>query len=111
MPGVEHVGCYWVPPIYSSNLVFLEGTTEDLSDNPWEREDPVSKCGAAAQLYNFNVFALAVGFCISGSSNLQLYQSFETDFCEGGVGETFHSMGNDDNSDRADYNTCNKGWV
>ena len=68
--------------------MFLEGTTEDLSDNPWEREDPVSKCGTAAQLYNFNVFALAVGFCISGTSDLRQYRSLESDFCEGGTGET-----------------------
>ena len=85
---MEHLGCYWVPPVYSSNLLFLEGTTEDLSDNPWEREDPISKCGVAAQQYNYHVFALAVRFCISGSNNLRHYQSFETDFCQGGVGET-----------------------
>ena len=83
--GIEHVGCYWVPAY--SDLFFLEGTTEDLSDNPRERQDPIRKCGNAAQLYNFEVFALAVGFCISGSNNVREYQYIETDVCEGGIGE------------------------
>ena len=63
------------------------GTTEDLSDNPRERQDPIKKCGNAAQLYNFEVFTLAVGFCISGSNNVREYQYIETDVCEGGIGE------------------------
>ena len=73
-------------PTYS-NLFFLEGTTEDLTDNPRERQDPINKCGTAAQLHNFNVFAIAVGFCISGSNDVQEYQYIETDVCEGGTGE------------------------
>ena len=65
----------------------MEGTTEDLSDNPWEREDPISKCGAAAQEYGFHIFALAIGFCLSGSNDIRHYQLLETDFCQGGIGE------------------------
>lgn len=83
--GIEHVGCYWVPAY--SDLIFLEGTTEDLTDNPRERQNPISKCGAAAQQFNFNVFALAFGFCISGSNNTREYQHIPTDVCEGGKGE------------------------
>ena len=78
--GIEHMGCYWVP-VYNSNLTFLEGATEDLTDNPRERLYPIQKCGTAAQLYKFNVFALAVGFCISGSNNVREYQFIETDIC------------------------------
>ena len=76
-----------------SDLFFLEGTTEDLSDNPRERQDPIRKCGNAAQLYNFEVFALAVGFCISGSNNVREYQYIETDVCEGGIGEVLSIVG------------------
>lgn len=85
--GIEHIGCYWVPT-YSSDLIFLEGTTEDLNDNPRGRQDPIRKCGTAAQLYNFNVFALAIGICISGSSDVREYQYIETNVCESGTGDT-----------------------
>ena len=33
------------------------------------------------------MFALAVGFCISGSNDLPEYQYIETDICQGGTGE------------------------
>lgn len=52
-----------------------------------ERQYPISKCGVAAQQYNFKIFALAAGFCISGSNNIQEYQYIQTDVCEGGKGE------------------------
>ena len=85
IPGLGHVGCYWVPAY--SNLFFLEGSTSDLSDNPLQRKDPIRKCGVAAQLYNFNIFGVSVGYCISGSNNLLEYQRIETGVCEQGVGE------------------------
>ena len=83
--GLGHVGCYWVPAY--SNLFFLEGSTADLNDNPLQRKDPIRKCGVAAQLYNFNIFGVSVGYCISGSNNLLEYQRIETGVCEQGIGE------------------------
>ena len=78
-------------PAYS-DLFFLEGATTDLSDNPRQRQDPIRKCGTAAQLYEFNIFAIAVGYCISGSNNLQEYQYIETNVCEGGIGEHMFTL-------------------
>ena len=83
--GLRHDGCYYVPA-YSSVLYYLEGTTTDLSDNPFLREEPIRKCGTAAQEFRFDVFAVSVGYCISGSNDLSDYQIYTSSLCENGEG-------------------------
>lgn len=85
LTGIEHVGCYFVP-FGSQALRFLEGTTTDLSDNPLTREEPIRKCGSAAQRWQYEVFAVSVGYCISGSNDLGDYQFITTQLCQGGTG-------------------------
>ncbi len=74
--------------MYSNSLYFLEGETEDLSDSPTSRDEPVRKCGSAAQLLGYQFFAVTVGYCISGSSSKAEYTIFpaNTDLCQGGIG-------------------------
>ncbi len=68
--------------------MLLEGTTPDLSDNPQGRLDPIRKCGVGAALQDIQYFSLSVGYCISGSNNINDYQVFEAneDFCYNGIG-------------------------
>ncbi len=75
-------------PVYSNSLYFLEGETKDLSDSPRSREEPVRKCGSAAQLLGYRFFAVTVGYCISGSNSDADYTIFpaHTDLCQGGIG-------------------------
>ena len=84
--GLQHGGCYYVPA-YSSVLFFLEGTTVDLSDNPLLREEPIRKCGTAAQELRLDTFAVSVGYCISGSNDLSDYQTYPSLLCENGEGQ------------------------
>lgn len=83
--GLQHVGCYFVPR-FSSNLRLLEGETPELSDDPRTRENPIQKCGTTAQLFNFRIFAVSVGYCISGSNRLSDYQYISNSFCDNGDG-------------------------
>ena len=83
--GLQHVGCYYVPR-FSNRLGLLEGLTEDLSDDPRTRTNPIRKCGAGAQEFNFNLFAVSTGYCISGSNRLRDYQYVRSRFCNNGVG-------------------------
>ena len=41
--------------------------------DPAQRSEPVKKCGKVAQQNKFGVFGVALGYCISGSSNLMDY--------------------------------------
>ena len=89
LAGIQHEGCYFVPA-YSSSLYFLEGETQDLTDDPLTREEPVRKCGTAAQLLGYRYFAVTTGYCVSGSSNLTdytLYLAPQPDLCVSGIGE------------------------
>ena len=52
----------------------LEGSTPDLSDNPRNRMGAIAKCQNAAQQFGFTMFAVCLGYCISGSSRLSDYQ-------------------------------------
>lgn len=72
--GMEHKGCYFVPS-YSNTIRVIEGETEDLTDNPFQREDPIRKCGTSALSLGYNAFALTLGYCISGSSDPINYQT------------------------------------
>ena len=77
-------------PAYSNVLFFLEGTTAELTDNPLYREEPIRKCGTAAQLFGFNIFAVTVGYCISGSNDLENYQTVSSSLCQGGEGTSIN---------------------
>ena len=83
--GIQPLGCYLITR-RSRSLSFLEGTTTDLSDSPLYREQPIRKCGEAAQSSRFSVFAVSLGYCISGSNRIQDYQHFPSALCQGGVG-------------------------
>ena len=84
-PGLQHVGCYTVPR-FSRSLALLEGLTEDLSDQPRNRIDPVRKCGQGAQQFRFTLFSVSANYCISGSNRLSDYQTEDSTFCQDGVG-------------------------
>ena len=86
--GLQHVGCYFVPP-RSQFIGLLEGSTEDLSDDPVTRTNPIRKCGSAAQQRRFTYFAISVGYCISGSNRLSDYQYVRSNLCQNGVGNYY----------------------
>ena len=75
-------------PAYSNSLYFLEGETSDLSDNPRNREQPIRKCGSAAQVFGYDFFAVTVGYCISGSSRVADYQYVPSQLCNEGIGKS-----------------------
>ena len=84
-PGLQHVGCYAVPR-FSRSLALLEGLTDDLSDQPRNRIDPIRKCGQGAQTYRFSLFSVSANYCISGSNRLSDYQTTTSNLCQDGVG-------------------------
>ena len=84
-PGLQHVGCYAVPR-FSRSLALLEGLTDDLSDQPRNRIDPIRKCGQGAQTYSFSLFSVSANYCISGSNRLSDYQTTTSTLCQDGVG-------------------------
>ena len=70
----QHIGCFIVPNDRNSPLQSLEKLAPDiLFGNPAQRSEPVKKCGKVAQQNKFGVFGVALGYCISGSSNLMDY--------------------------------------
>ena len=73
-------------PRFSDSLGLLEGLTEDLSDSPFTRTDPIRKCGLAAQQYGFWMFAVSSGYCVSGSNSLTDYQYVQATACSNGIG-------------------------
>lgn len=83
--GIRHRGC-WYLNTRSGRLGTLEGRTPALSDNPFTRQNPVSKCGIATQNENFFLFGVTLGYCISGSNNLQDYQYVTSGLCMNGRG-------------------------
>ncbi len=83
---MRKVGCYLVPN-FASPLKLLEGTSPELSDNPFTRVDPIRKCGTGAVESGYDIFSLTERICISGSSVLRDYETFEADgFCRDGTG-------------------------
>ena len=71
----------------------IEGTTPDLSDDPLTRQKPVEKCGRAATQQGYEYFAVSIGYCISGSNNIEDYNnsnSYYPGFCNNGVGEVYY---------------------
>lgn len=64
----------------------MEGQTRDLSDSPFSRTFPVSKCGVASQERNYDYFGVTLGYCISGSNLLSDYQYVPSQLCREGRG-------------------------
>lgn len=64
----------------------LEGTTKELSDNAFTRENPVGKCGMATMGRSLKLFGISLGYCISGSNLLRDYQWKSSESCQDGKG-------------------------
>ena len=59
----------------------------DLSDDPLERTEPIRKCGTGALQSDFRWFAVAIGYCVSGSNRQADYSSDgRANMCSNGVG-------------------------
>ena len=70
----------------------LEGYTPDLSDNPFTRTQPVPKCGLGATEEGFQFFGVSVGYCISGSSDLNDYTIYHyPGYCYDGSGGVYYA--------------------
>ena len=91
--GLRHRGCWILRPT-NRQIGSLEGTTPDVSDDAESRENPVSKCGVAAQQSNYKFFAVSLGYCLSGSNEIRDYQDDASDLCEDGKGAyTYYAGG------------------
>lgn len=64
----------------------MEKLTSDLSDDPTTRQNPIRKCAQAAQIYSYRLFAISIGYCISGSNRLSDYQYVRSEACREGRG-------------------------
>lgn len=64
----------------------MEGRTPELSDNPFTRQNPVSKCGVAADNEMYKIIGVTLGYCISGSNMLSDYQYVSSSLCQDGRG-------------------------
>ena len=73
-------------PRFSGSLGLLEGQTEEVSDEPSARQQPVRKCAQAAQKLGYSLFAVSVNYCISGSSTVTDYRYVRAGLCRDGVG-------------------------
>eukprot|EP00731_Ephydatia_muelleri_P037858 Em0582g1a len=84
---VTHKGCFYLST-NNVRLGSLESSTLDLSDNPRSRMNAVVKCQQAAQQFGFEIFAISLGYCISGSNRLSDYQlnPASDDSCHNGLG-------------------------
>ena len=85
--GLQDVGCYFVPR-FSRSIGLLEGRTPSVLDDPLTRKNPILKCGLAAQEFNnYTVFAVSIGYCISGSNQPSDYRAgSRSNLCENSVG-------------------------
>ena len=86
--GITYVGCFYLVRRYAYHLLSLEGATEYLTDDYRNRTQPVRKCGQGAREYNYTVFSLVNGYCISGSNDTDAYTVFgASDNCQNGTGD------------------------
>lgn len=85
MSGLRYRGC-WYLNTRTGRLGSLEKRTTELSDDPFTRTFPVSKCGVASQDGNYNYFGVTLGYCISGSNLLSDYQYVSSQLCRDGRG-------------------------
>ena len=85
---MESVGCYKLPP--QGTLEFLEDSHMLLNDDPYNRTEPVRKCGQVAAQRGYQYFAIALGLCFSGQHPLSRFQrSGESTICLNGTGNYF----------------------
>lgn len=82
--GLIHEGCYLVMAGYG--LYLLEGLSEDLTDNPFQREDAVMKCAITADKLDYSIIGVASGYCISGNNRLYDYTVTPSNNCKNGEG-------------------------
>ncbi len=83
---MEQLGCYLVVTT-GANIGLLEGATDELLDHPFFRQDAVGKCSRAADENEYEIFAVAYGYCISGSSDSDDYMDGgESTVCSKGIG-------------------------
>ena len=83
--GYKKLGCYR----YVAKVFSIEKRTSELQDYPPTRVDAVNKCAKAAQQLGYSLFAVSLGFCISGSSRRSDYQQFKASsnaICRNGKG-------------------------
>lgn len=86
--GIRNVGCYRLPP--QGTLNFLEKTNLLLEDNPYNRTEPVRKCGQVAGDRGYEYFGVALGLCFSGPHPLSRFQSAgNSTLCQNGTGNYF----------------------
>ena len=80
-------GCFYLST-NNVRLGSLDGSTPDLSDTPRSRMNAVVKCQQAATQFGFEIFAISLGYCISGSNRLSDYQlnPASDDSCHNGLG-------------------------
>lgn len=83
--GLNHIDCQYIPS-HSTALGLLEGLTTDLMDDPLTRTNPVQRCAKAAKELGYTLFAVSVGYCISGSSDPVDYQYVRSSACNNGIG-------------------------
>ncbi len=55
-------------------------------DDPLTRTDPVQRCAKAAIALGYSMFAVSIGYCISGSSSAVHYRYVRSSICNNGVG-------------------------
>ena len=82
--GIVSRGC-WYLNTRGRRLGLLDGRP-GLTDDPFTRENPVSKCGLVAQRENYKFFGVSLGYCISGSNLLSDYQYVQSQLCQDGKG-------------------------
>ena len=61
-----------------------------LEDDPYNRTEPVRKCGQVAAEKNYEYFGVALGLCFSGSHDVsQFKRSGPSTICQNGTGNYF----------------------
>ena len=81
---VEHEGCYQVLP--NRGLFLLEGKTSSLTDNPFQRAEPVEKCAEAAIQFSYSIIGVAAGYCVSGNHRISDFTEVPSNQCRDGRG-------------------------
>lgn len=86
--GLSYHGCYRVPP--PGQITFLEDTNILLDDDPYNRSEPIRKCGQVANQRGYRYFGIALGLCYSGPHPVDRYQTDgQSILCQNGTGSFF----------------------
>ena len=84
--GLTYAGCFYYFPRYS-NLNTLEGVAEEISDTYFNRTEPIRKCGQASRQYNYTIFGLINGYCVSGNDLDEFMKLGSSMNCQKGIGD------------------------